>query len=78
MYLHTGAIVPAPTTSLPEETGGERNWDYRYAWLRDTAFTLDIMYRLGDTRKAHQFMSWLIAQLESIPGRTQMLYGIDP
>ena len=78
VYMPTGAIVAAPTTSLPEEKGGKRNWDYRYSWLRDTAFTLGIMYRLGDMREAHQFMSWLIAQLESTPGRTQILYGIDP
>ena len=78
VYAPTGAIVAAPMTSLPEQIGGVRNWDYRYSWLRDTAFTLDIMYRLGHMREAHQFMSWLIAQLKSTPGRTQILYGIDP
>lgn len=78
VYMPTGAIVAAPTTSLPEELGGERNWDYRYAWLRDTAFTLGILYRFGDTREASHYMSWLLNGLKSTPGRTQILYGIDP
>ena len=78
VYTPTGAFVAAPTTSLPEEIGGERNWDYRYSWLRDAAFTLGTLYRLGDTREAYHFLEWLIRQLKSTPGHTQILYGIDP
>jgi GH15 family glucan-1,4-alpha-glucosidase len=78
VYAPTGAFVAAPTTSLPEEIGGERNWDYRYSWLRDAAFTLGTLYRLGDMREAHHFMEWLIRQLKSTPGNAQILYGIDP
>ncbi|MFH1560061.1 MAG: glycoside hydrolase family 15 protein [Chloroflexota bacterium] len=78
IYAPTGTIVAAPTTSLPEEIGGERNWDYRYSWLRDTAFALGTLYRLGDMRDARQFMSWIIDDLKATPGRTRILYGIDP
>ena len=58
----TGAIIAAPTLGLPEVIGGERNWDYRYAWLRDAAFTLYAFLRIGFTQEAAAFMDWLLAR----------------
>ncbi len=58
----TGAIVAAPTCSLPEHIGGVRNWDYRYTWMRDAAFTIYALLRIGFTEEAAQFMSWLDAR----------------
>jgi len=75
----TGAIVAAPTCSLPEELGGERNWDYRYNWIRDSAFTIYAFLRLGFTREAESYMSF-IGGLCKQPGAEdtlQIMYGID-
>ena len=78
-YDPTGAIVAAPTTSLPEELGGVRNWDYRYTWIRDGAFTLYAFLRLGLTREAEKFMKWIDArsQEEGADGSLQIMYGIN-
>ena len=75
----TGAIVAAPTCSLPEGIGGERNWDYRYTWIRDAAFTLYGLLRIGFTGEAAQFMSWLEGRCHELnpDGSLQIMYGID-
>ena len=78
MYPRTGAIVAAPTTSLPETIGGTRNWDYRFSWLRDASFTVDILYRLGDLYGADRFVHWLVEQCQLHRRRTQIVYGISP
>ena len=71
-----GAIVAAPTTSLPEDLGGVRNWDYRYAWLRDSSFTLYALFSLGYTEEAHAFMGWLQRTTAGRAGDLQVLYGV--
>jgi GH15 family glucan-1,4-alpha-glucosidase len=75
----TGAIVAAPTCSLPEEVGGARNWDYRYTWMRDAAFTLYALLRIGFTDEAAHFMEWLEARCRECGGHhpLQIVYGID-
>lgn len=80
-YVPTGAIVAAPTTSLPERIGGERNWDYRYVWVRDAAFCIYAMLRLGFTSEAEAFMGFLsdrgILRGVGPTGPLQIMYGID-
>jgi len=75
----TGAIVAAPTCSLPAPIGGERNWDYRYTWIRDASFTLYGLMRIGFTEEAKGFMGWLAARIQetSRDGALQIMYGID-
>jgi GH15 family glucan-1,4-alpha-glucosidase len=78
----TGAIIAAPTTSLPEQLGGERNWDYRYSWIRDAAFTAYAMLRLGFSEEAGAFMNWLTLRFgegdgEGESGPLQIMYGVD-
>ena len=79
-YQPTGAMVAAPTTSLPETIGGQRNWDYRYAWLRDSAFTAFAFQRLGFYDEAIAFNNWLEERCrEADPDdpQLQIVYGID-
>jgi GH15 family glucan-1,4-alpha-glucosidase len=75
----TGAIVAAPTMGLPEGVGGERNWDYRYTWIRDAAFTIYGLLRIGFTEEATGFITWLGSRCQrSKPGGSlQLMYGID-
>ncbi|MGH1562997.1 glycoside hydrolase family 15 protein [Mumia sp. DW29H23] len=76
-YMPTGATVAALTTSLPETPGGERNWDYRYTWMRDATFTLQALHQLNLDWEADEFMQF-IADLEPNPdGGLQIMYGID-
>ncbi|PWT88564.1 MAG: glucoamylase [Acidobacteria bacterium] len=75
----TGAIVASPTCSLPEWIGGGRNWDYRYTWIRDAAFTLYGLLRIGFTEEAASFMDWIEARCKELEpdGSLQTIYGID-
>jgi GH15 family glucan-1,4-alpha-glucosidase len=76
-YMPTGATVAALTTSLPETPGGERNWDYRYTWIRDSTFTLQALHWLTLDWEADEFMQF-VADLEPTPdGSLQIMYGID-
>ena len=76
-YMPTGATVAALTTSLPETPGGERNWDYRYTWMRDTTFTLQALHWLNLDWEADEFMQF-VADLEPTEdGSLQIMYGID-
>lgn len=75
-----GSIVAAPTFGLPERIGGGRNWDYRYTWMRDSAFTLYALMRLGYTEEANRFMRWLGARRSDCTGGAgtlRIMYGID-
>jgi GH15 family glucan-1,4-alpha-glucosidase len=76
-YRPTGGIVAAVTAGLPERIGGERNWDYRYCWLRDTSFTLLVLMRAGYMEEAVQWRLWLLRAIAGSPGQVQSLYGID-
>jgi alpha,alpha-trehalase len=72
----TGSIVAAATTSLPEEIGGERNWDYRFSWLRDSALTLNALFALGYDEEAHDYMAWLERTTAGRASELQIMYGV--
>ena len=78
MYQRTGAIVAAPTTSLPETIGGSRNWDYRFSWLRDASFTVDVLYRLGNVYGAGHYIDWLLEKCQLDHRKTRIVYGVSP
>jgi GH15 family glucan-1,4-alpha-glucosidase len=75
-YQPTGGVVAAPTTSLPEQAGGVRNWDYRYCWLRDATFTLNALLLAGYTEEAVGWREWLLRAVAGSPADLQVLYGV--
>lgn len=77
LTLHrTGGIVAAATTSLPEQVGGKRNWDYRYTWLRDSAFTIQVLARHGHHHAALHWRDWLLRAIAGDPEDLQIMYGV--
>jgi GH15 family glucan-1,4-alpha-glucosidase len=76
-HEETGGIVAAPTTSLPEDFGGERNWDYRYCWLRDAALTITALIEAGATEEARLWRDWLLRAVAGDPGDLQIMYAVD-
>jgi GH15 family glucan-1,4-alpha-glucosidase len=75
-YTQNGAIIAAPTSSLPEAIGGSRNWDYRYAWIRDAAFSVYALRRIGFTLEAERFLGWVLDAVDR-GSRPRVLYNLD-
>jgi len=76
IYAPTGGIIAAPTTSLPEQLGGSRNWDYRFCWLRDATLTLLALMDAGYYDEAVAWREWLLRAIAGSPGQTQIMYGV--
>jgi GH15 family glucan-1,4-alpha-glucosidase len=77
VFAPSGAVAAAATTSLPEEIGGERNWDYRYSWIRDSAFTIDAFLQLGCPAEARAYFWWLMHATQLAAPRLRVLYRLD-
>ena len=75
-HFETGGIVAAPTTSLPEQLGGARNWDYRYCWLRDATLTLYALLNTGYVEEAGAWRDWLVRAIAGAPEQMQIMYGV--
>jgi GH15 family glucan-1,4-alpha-glucosidase len=75
-YRPTGGMVAAPTTSLPEEIGGVRNWDYRYCWVRDSTFILYALLTAGFREEARQWQEWLVRAVAGTPSQVNLMYGL--
>jgi GH15 family glucan-1,4-alpha-glucosidase len=76
-YSPSGAMAAAATTGLPEVVGGDRNYDYRFAWIRDAAFTIDALGRMGFREQVHESLSWLLSASEPTHPRMEPLYALD-
>src|SRR5690606_34434019 len=76
-YEPTGGIVAAPTTSLPEQIGGTRNWDYRYCWIRDATFTLYALIGAGYLEEARAWREWLLRAAAGKPSQLHIMYGVS-
>src|SRR5690625_1513231 len=76
-HRNTGGIIAAPTTSLPEDFGGVRNWDYRFCWLRDAALTLTSLIQAGHTEEPRLWRDWLLRAVAGDPHQLQIMYGVD-